>query len=101
MRPQAAPAPAGPAPSARQVRAAPQRAYIAHLLPQSPQADAISLGRANDKGCSADSDGRCYDPYVGEQPSTPLFYFGFGMSFTDYKHHPLPTMSSFLSMPRP
>ena len=42
---------------------------------------------ANNKGCDSDEDGRCYDPYVNDGfPSTPLFYFGAGMSYTSYEY---------------
>ena len=35
---------------------------------------------ANNRGCT-DPDGRCYDPYVSSAfLSTPLFYFGYGLS---------------------
>ena len=33
----------------------------------------------------ADPDGRIYDPYV-DGPSTPLFYFGYGLSYGTFKY---------------
>jgi len=41
---------------------------------------------ANHRGCT-DKDGRCYDAYVNDGfKSTPLFYFGFGLSYTTFKY---------------
>lgn len=41
---------------------------------------------ANSKGCETE-DGRCYDPYVFDGfDSTPLFQFGFGMSYTTFRY---------------
>jgi beta-glucosidase len=39
---------------------------------------------ANERS-QADPDGRIYDPYVGS-PSTPLFYFGYGLSYGIFKY---------------
>lgn len=41
---------------------------------------------ANNKGCT-DPDGRCYDAYVDDGfKSTPLFYFGFGLSYSNFNY---------------
>lgn len=41
---------------------------------------------ANRRGCS-ESEDRCYDNYVSSAfPSTPLFYFGYGLSYTTFNY---------------
>ena len=58
---------------------------------------------ANDKGC-VDEDGRCYDPYVNDGfASTPLFYFGSGLSFTTFSYKAIkvtPTMDGIDALGR-
>lgn len=40
---------------------------------------------ANHRGCVESEGGRCYNPYVSSFESTPLFHFGFGLTYTSFE----------------
>ena len=56
---------------------------------------------ANSKGNSPDHDGRRYDNYVSSasDSATPLFYFGFGLSYTSFQYESMNILNRSIDKP--